>query len=51
MYATYHGPSGLKRIAQRVHALTVLLAEAIKALGHAVGQEAFLRYAEDSIGQ
>ena len=28
MYAVYHGPDGLKRIAQRVHALTALLARA-----------------------
>jgi glycine dehydrogenase len=41
MYATYHGPSGLKRIAQRVHALTVLLADALTQLGHDVGQDAF----------
>jgi glycine dehydrogenase len=41
MYATYHGPSGLKRIAQRVHALTVLLADALKQLGHEAGDAAF----------
>ncbi|MBV8780985.1 MAG: aminomethyl-transferring glycine dehydrogenase [Phycisphaerae bacterium] len=41
MYATYHGPYGLKRIAQRVHALTVLLAEGIRALGHHVETEHF----------
>ena len=27
MYAIYHGPKGLKDIAQRVHAATLLLAE------------------------
>ncbi len=36
MYATYHGPHGLKRIAQRVHALTAILADAIGQLGHRV---------------
>ena len=30
MYAVYHGPEGLKRIAQRVHALTRLLATALR---------------------
>src|SRR5881296_3998078 len=34
MYAVYHGPEGLRRIAQRVHTLTVLLAEALKRLGY-----------------
>ena len=33
MYAVYHGPTGLKRIAQRVHGLTCLLAEGLKRLG------------------
>ena len=33
MYAVYHGPQGLKRIAQRVHRLTATLAAGLKALG------------------
>ncbi|HTA30808.1 MAG TPA: aminomethyl-transferring glycine dehydrogenase [Candidatus Cybelea sp.] len=33
MYAVYHGPGGLKRIAQRVQALTTVLAEGLKKLG------------------
>src|SRR5574343_138759 len=33
MYAVYHGPVGLKRIAQRVAVLTAILAEGLKALG------------------
>ena len=36
MYAVYHGPDGLVRIAQRVHRLTTILAEGLKRLGHAV---------------
>jgi glycine dehydrogenase len=36
MYAVYHGPDGLTRIARRVHGLTRLLAEALKQLGHKV---------------
>ncbi|OWQ92066.1 glycine dehydrogenase (aminomethyl-transferring) [Roseateles aquatilis] len=33
MYAVYHGPQGLKRIAQRVAAYTAVLAQGLKALG------------------
>jgi glycine dehydrogenase len=36
MYATYHGPVGLKRIARRVHAMTAALAAAVERLGHTV---------------
>jgi len=36
MYAVYHGPEGLRRIAQRVHTLTVLLASALTRLGYRV---------------
>ena len=35
MYAVYHGPAGLKRIAQRVASYTAILAEGLKQLGHA----------------
>ncbi|WP_423195376.1 MULTISPECIES: aminomethyl-transferring glycine dehydrogenase [unclassified Cupriavidus] len=34
MYAVYHGPQGLKRIAQRVHRLTATLAAGLRQLGH-----------------
>ena len=33
MYAVYHGPDGLKRIAQRVASFTAVLAEGLKSLG------------------
>ncbi len=33
MYAVYHGPKGLRAIAQRVHALTLLLARGLSRLG------------------
>src|SRR5688500_19749688 len=36
MYAVYHGPRGLKRIAERVHALTRALATGLERLGHSV---------------
>jgi len=32
-YAVYHGPEGLKRIAQRIHRLTGILAEGLEAKG------------------
>ncbi|MDD2881359.1 MAG: aminomethyl-transferring glycine dehydrogenase [Rhodoferax sp.] len=36
MYAVYHGPAGLKRIAQRVATFTALLATGLKTLGYDV---------------
>ncbi len=36
MYAVYHGPDGLRRIAQRVHRLTMILSHGLKSLGHQV---------------
>ena len=41
MYAVYHGPQGLQRIAQRVATLTAILARGLKMLGHAVREEHF----------
>ena len=38
MYAVYHGPEGLKKIAQRIHALTCVLAAGLEKLGFIVGQ-------------
>jgi glycine dehydrogenase len=37
MYAVYHGPDGLRRIAHRVHALTRALATGLERLGHRRG--------------
>jgi glycine dehydrogenase len=34
MYAVYHGPKGLKKIAERIHGLTVLLDNALTELGY-----------------
>ena len=36
MYAVYHGPQGLKRIAQRIAAYTAILAKGLETLGHPV---------------
>ncbi|PYP14658.1 MAG: glycine dehydrogenase (aminomethyl-transferring) [Gemmatimonadetes bacterium] len=41
MYAVYHGPEGLRRIAERVHTLTVLLANALGRLGYRVLHSTF----------
>ncbi len=40
-YAVYHGPQGLKAIALRVHQLTTLLAQGLKALGYDLGSQPF----------
>ncbi|MBG1244536.1 aminomethyl-transferring glycine dehydrogenase [Nostoc sp. NZL] len=41
MYAVYHGPTGLKEIAENIHSLTVLLAQGLKRLGYSVVSESF----------
>src|SRR5437762_3526263 len=41
MYAVYHGPEGLRRIAERVHTLTVLLANAVTRLGYRVVHDSY----------
>ncbi len=41
MYAVYHGPEGLRRIAEQVHSRAVLLARALRALGYTIVHEAF----------
>jgi glycine dehydrogenase len=41
MYAVYHGPAGLRRIAERVHGLAVVLAAGLRQLGFEIATEAF----------
>ena len=41
MYAVYHGPRGLKQIANRVHHLTAIFAKGVAELGLNVEQEFF----------
>src|SRR5258707_468189 len=41
MYAVYHGPRGLRAIAQRVHRLTSQLADCLRALGLKITHENF----------
>jgi len=40
-YAVYHGPKGLKKMAERVHALTQIAAHHIKRLGFRIESENF----------
>ncbi|MGK7920971.1 MAG: aminomethyl-transferring glycine dehydrogenase [Trichodesmium sp.] len=41
MYAVYHGPDGLKEIAENIHNLTAKLAAGLKQLGYEIGAEPF----------
>jgi len=41
MYAVYHGPDGLRRIASRIRAQTWVLAEGLRRLGHLILHETF----------
>lgn len=41
MYAVYHGPEGLTRIARRTHRLAAILASALRAAGVNVGEHFF----------
>ncbi|RUS19333.1 glycine dehydrogenase [Endogone sp. FLAS-F59071] len=41
MYGVYHGPEGVKAIAQRVHNLTAILAAGIRLSGHKINNDHF----------
>jgi glycine dehydrogenase len=41
MYASYHGPAGIKTIAERVHGLAASLSTGLKALGYTVASDVF----------
>jgi glycine dehydrogenase len=41
MYAVYHGPAGLKQIAQRTHRLTGTLAAGLKQMGLAIANSSY----------
>jgi glycine dehydrogenase len=41
MYAVYHGPEGLRNIAQRIHRMTVVLNTGLRRLGWNVGPDLF----------
>jgi glycine dehydrogenase len=50
MYAVHHGPEGLRRIAERVHGLTLLLAEGLRRLGFDVLPKIFFDTVRVPIG-
>ena len=39
MYAVYHGPAGIRKIAQRTHGLTQLLGNTLESVGYKLSQE------------
>jgi len=41
MFGVYHGPEGVRRIAERVHRHTRVLAEALRKLGHTLVHDAY----------
>jgi glycine dehydrogenase len=50
MFAVYHGPDGIKRIAYRVHHLTSVLVAGLRELGHDVCNERFFDTIEVETG-
>ncbi len=50
MYAVYHGPKGLRRIAERVHALTGVLARVLTAKGSKLRTGSFFDTIEIEVG-
>src|SRR5438477_404823 len=51
MYAVYHGPQGLRAIAQRVHNFTAKLAEGLRQLGFKIAYENFFDTIRVELGQ
>ena len=51
MYACYHGPAGLRQIAQRIHQRTVVLARSLERLGYEVGPGLFFDTLRIALGQ
>jgi glycine dehydrogenase len=50
MYAVYHGPQGLQRIATRIHEMTVILAEGLRRLGYAIAHDTFFDTLKVQVG-
>src|SRR5467141_4734028 len=51
MYAVYHGPGGLRAIAQRVHRRTSILAQGLRQLGFKIAYENFFDTIRVELGQ
>jgi glycine dehydrogenase len=50
MYSVYHGPKGLKLIAERVHGLAILLGQSLEALGFKQLNEAYFDTVKFDLG-
>ncbi|MCJ8211293.1 aminomethyl-transferring glycine dehydrogenase [Mucilaginibacter sp. RS28] len=50
MYAVYHGPEGLKLIAERIHGLAILLAKSLEKLGYKQLNEAYFDTVKFDVG-
>jgi glycine dehydrogenase len=51
MYAVYHGPQGLTRIATRVHGFATALAEGLRKLGYTIEHEDFFDTIRVALGK
>ena len=51
MYAVYHGPEGLTRIAKRVHGFTTALAEGLRRLGFAIAHDDYFDTIRVALGK
>jgi glycine dehydrogenase len=51
MYAVYHGPDGLRRIARRVHTFTGRLADAVTRLGFRLAHDTYFDTLAVEVGQ
>ena len=51
LYAVYHGPEGLRTIAERVHRLTATLAAGLRQLGYTVPTQAFFDTVTVAVGE
>jgi glycine dehydrogenase len=50
MYAIYHGPKGLKKIASRIHQMTTVLEQGLKGLGLKTGEHPFFDTVSVKVG-
>jgi len=51
MYAIYHGPAGIKLIAERIHGLTVFLSKALESLGYKQNNQFFFDTLKLDLGE
>jgi glycine dehydrogenase len=51
MYGVFHGPLGIKAIAQRVHERTVILAEGLEKIGYTIDQDVFFDTISVDVGR